>query len=188
MSERVKIYDLELDYEVFHRDVKYARLELKTGNLQVIMPRGYKNHQQLVEKHKKWIYKSVCQIKNTQKEAKYKTLELNRREEEFRELVISYVKNISRDLEVNVNRVYFRRMKSRWGSCSSRKNININTLLRYLPDEMVEYIVFHEIAHLRVMKHDKKFWKIIAGRFYDYKDKEKELKVYWIAVKNLEGI
>ena len=75
-------------------------------------------------------------------------------------------------------------MKSRWGSCSSRKNISINVYLKYLPEKLIEYVIFHEMAHLVELNHSKKFWNIINSKFPDYKSLENELSVYWFAVKD----
>ncbi|MBU4491936.1 MAG: M48 family metallopeptidase, partial [Euryarchaeota archaeon] len=83
--------------------------------------------------------------------------------------------NIFRNLKISINNIYFRRMKSKWGSRSSKKNLTINTLLRYLPDNLIEYVIFHEMVHLIERKHNERFWGFISGKFNNYKDKEKEL-------------
>jgi predicted metal-dependent hydrolase len=74
-------------------------------------------------------------------------------------------------------------MKSRWGSCSSDGNLNFNIYLKYLPQTLIEYIVFHETTHLIEMSHNKKFWNIISTEYPDYKEKEDELFIYWLRVK-----
>lgn len=113
---------------------------------------------------------------------------MKRSDEELKDLILSYVKSISQELDVNVNKVRFQRMKSRWGSCSSKRNLNFNRYLKYLPSQLIEYIVFHEVAHLLEMGHNKKFWSIISTRFPNYKKMEDELLIYWLSVKDLEGI
>jgi len=59
-------------------------------------------------------------------------------------------------------------MKTKWASHSSNNNLTINTLLKYLPNDIIEYIVYHEIAHAIERKHNEKFWNLIAKKFQDY--------------------
>ncbi len=186
--KKFKIKDLAVDYEVIHRNIKYPRLEVKTGYLYVILPRGYNNPKELLKKHENWIYKKVSMIKTSQKEALNRSLNHERSDDEFKQLVSSYVDNISNELNVNVNQFRFRRMKSRWGSCSHLGNINFNFYLKYLPPHLIEYIVFHELAHLVEMGHNRKFRNIINNRFTDYQEKEDELLIYWLLVKDHIGI
>lgn len=181
--QTLKVNDLNIKYKVVKRNVKYWRLEIKEENLFLIAPKGYKNHAEIVEKHKEWIYKKFKAIEVRKKEAKLKELNLNIEDREFKDLIDRLVNEFSIELNVSVNRVYFKKMKSRWGSCSSRKNISINILLKYLPKNLIKYVVFHEIAHLVELNHSKEFWSIISSKFPDYKDLEKELSIYWIAVK-----
>jgi len=183
MQKTVKIYDLDVEYTIVQRNVKYWRLELKNEKLILIAPEGYNDHKKIIEKHKNWIYKKFQSIKSSKYEAKQRKLNYKCSEEEFREMIQEFVKKFSLELDVNVNKIYFRRMKSRWGSCSSKNNIGINKYLRYLPEALIEYVVFHEIAHLIELNHSKSFWSIIHGKFNDYKEIEKELSIYWFAIK-----
>lgn len=178
--KKFKIKELEVEYEVIHRNIKYPRLEVKTGYLYLILPKGYYNHQELLKKHENWIYKKVSLIKNSQKEAQNKSLNLSRTDEKFKSLILLYVDRISQELNITVNKIRFRRMKSRWGSCSCQGNINFNLYLKYLPPNLIEYIVFHELAHLVEMGHNKKFWNIISNRFNDYMEIENELLIYYM--------
>jgi len=185
MKKRIKINDLDLEYQVICRDVKYARLEIKNGDLQLIIPLNYYNHEEVIEKHRKWIYRKISRIKQLQKDAEEKEIEFGRTDDEFRLQVRSYVTNISHDLMVTVKRVSFRKMKSRWGSCSSAGNININTRLKYLPSHLIEYVVHHELTHLMEHKHSKRFWSMVSSKFPNYREMEEELSIYWFLVKDL---
>ena len=181
--QTVKIYDLNIEYDVIQRDVKYWRLELKNERLVLIAPEGYKDHEKIIEKHKNWIYKKFQEIKSLKDESNLKELNYERSKEEFREIVDTLVEKFSTELDVNVNQIYFKKMKSRWGSCSSRNNITINNYLMYLPDELIEYVIFHEITHLVELNHSKRFWSIISSKFPDYKEIKNELSIYWFAIK-----
>lgn len=188
-KNKLTIKDLEVDYEVVHRKVKYPRLEIKTDLLFVIVPEEYDNYaHELVKKHEAWIYKKLTHIKKSKEESLKLKLNLKQDDSSFKDTVFLMVDHISGELGVEVKQVKFRRMKSRWGSCTSRGNVNFNYYLKYLPLNLIEYIVYHELAHLIEMGHNKKFWSIISQRYPNYKETEEELLMYWLKVKEHEGI
>lgn len=184
MVQQVKIKDVDVSYDVDYRDIRYPRLEFKTGALLLVLPKDYRNHEELIEKHKTWIYYRSTLIRNALKDSRKKSLE-EKTDEEFRALVHSIVEKVSGELKLNMSRVYFRKMKSKWGSCSSKKNLTINTLLRYLPRRLIEYVIYHEMAHLIERNHNERYWNIISKRFNNFQRAEKDLLVYWFLVQNL---
>lgn len=66
-----------------------------------------------------------------------------------------------------------------WGSCSSRGNINLSTRLLFAPDEVIDYVIIHELAHLAEMNHSDRFWALVERAMPDYKQKEAWLKKNW---------
>jgi predicted metal-dependent hydrolase len=178
-----KIRELVIEYYILHRKVKYPRLEIKGDLLYVIVPDNYDNADDLIKKHESWIYNKLCQRKRLKEESQTLELNLKLQDNEFKEMVFYMVENISRELDVEVNQVRFRRMKSRWGSCSSKGNLNFNYYLKFLPENLIEYIVYHELSHLIVMGHNKRFWNIISKRYPLYKEIEDELLAYWLKLK-----
>jgi len=185
MIKKAKIQDMDVEYEVIHRRVKYARLEIKTDKLRLIMPVNYNKDEEIIKNHEKWIYNKLSRMKASQKEAENKELNFHITDKELMEMVLDYVEKLSNELDVRVNKVYFKRMKTRWGSCSSKKNININIYLMHLPFYLIEYVVYHELAHLIEMGHNKKFWNIISNKYPNYKKMEDELLIYWLLVRKL---
>ncbi len=185
MIKKAKIHDIDVEYEVIHRNVKHTRLEIKTDKIRLIMPLNYNEDEKIIKKHEKWIYNKISHIKTSQKEANNKELNFIRTDKEFKDMVLFSVEKLSKELDVKVKKVYFKRMKTRWGSCSSKNNVNINIYLIYLPAYLIEYVVFHEIAHLVEMGHNKRFWNIISNKYPDYKNMEDELLIYWLRVRKL---
>lgn len=74
------------------------------------------------------------------------------------------------------NRVSLRNQKSRWGSCSRLKNLNFNWRLIMAPIEVIDYVVVHELCHLKQMNHSPKFWGLVEETIPDYKEVRKWLR------------
>lgn len=169
-----------IPYKVSHRAVKYPRLEFKTGQLLIVLPFSRKPDV-LLDKYKGWILKKFDFIKECLENAKDKEL-TNRTEEEFRELVYFLVEQTSKDLKVKLNNVYFRKMRTKWASLSSVKNLTVNRLMKCLPEHLIRYVIFHEMAHLMETRHNDKFWQIISRKYEGYREMEGEMFTYWFLI------
>jgi len=66
--------------------------------------------------------------------------------------------------------------QSRWGSCTSRGDIRLNWRLLQAPPHIINYVICHELAHLKEMNHSAKFWAVVSNLYPHYKQAEKELK------------
>jgi len=170
------------DFFVKYRNIKYPRLEFKTGILELILPHG-KSPMDIIKNHKQWIAKKQKFIKNCLKASKSKKI-VKRADKEFRKQVITYVDKISKRLKVRINKIYFRKMRTKWASCSSRRNLTINTLMKYLPKKQIEYITYHELVHLIEKRHNERFWRCISKRFKNYKALETSLFPYWFLLNS----
>lgn len=76
----------------------------------------------------------------------------------------------------NYNRISIKNQKSRWGSCSSKGNLNFNYKIALLPERLANYIIVHELCHLGEFNHSQKFWDLVAQTIPDYVELRKELK------------
>ncbi len=76
---------------------------------------------------------------------------------------------------VSYGRITIRNQQSRWGSCSSKGNLNFNCLLMLCPPAVVEYVVIHELCHRKHMNHSAEFWALVAWHCPDYKVQKKWL-------------
>lgn len=79
-------------------------------------------------------------------------------------------------LQIPYNKLSIKSLKSKWGSCSWTNNISINLKLIHLPKAFLEYVVIHEVCHLKEKNHSKKFWDLVWKYFPEYKNIRKELK------------
>ena len=76
------------------------------------------------------------------------------------------------------NKLYIRNQKTCWGSCTSRKNINLNYRIIFLPERLRDYIIVHELCHLKELNHSEKFWHLVSKVFPDYHTLRNELREY----------
>jgi predicted metal-dependent hydrolase len=76
------------------------------------------------------------------------------------------------------NRVFIRRQKTRWGSCSGKNNINLNVNLVRLPDELMDYTILHELVHTRIKNHGKRFWAQMDRLLVDARKLDRALGEY----------
>ena len=92
----------------------------------------------------------------------------------------------ARIMNVSYGRISIREQKTRWGSCSSKGNLNFNWRLILAPENVLDYVVVHELAHLREMNHSKAFYAIVESALPDYRGARKWLREHgdslWKAV------
>lgn len=84
----------------------------------------------------------------------------------------------SETMALHPERITFRRARTRWGSCSVRNTLSLNTHLIILPDELIDYIIVHELAHIRHKNHSKDFWALVARYLPNYKNDRQALRKY----------
>lgn len=60
--------------------------------------------------------------------------------------------------------------------------------MKYLPQYLVEYIIYHELVHVIEKKHNNRFWEIISGKYNDYQKMERELFEYWFKISEKVGV
>lgn len=117
-----------------------------------------------------------------------KDLPLQQRQDEVRAKLEQWYKNQAKELiftlleqnrpklGVQYNEVRIKDQKTRWGSCSGLGNLNFNWRLVMAPVHVVEYVVVHELCHLKQMNHSREFWQLVARLIPDYADRRKWLK------------
>lgn len=81
-----------------------------------------------------------------------------------------------------VSGVTVRKQKSRWGSCSSRGNINLNLKLLFLPPHLVRYIMIHELCHTLHMNHSSRYWAAVARYDVGYAEHDRQMRHAWCYV------
>lgn len=129
-----------------------------------------------------WIHKHMELMK--QKMAQYDALEVERLSNaEIQELadkaqmmIPERVEHFAKLIGVDYGRITIRNQKTRWGSCSSKGNLNFNCLLMLTPPDVLDYVVVHELCHRKEMNHSKAFWSEVEKVLPDYKELVRWLK------------
>lgn len=93
------------------------------------------------------------------------------------EYLPSRIEYLSKAMNLNYQCVKLKKLKSRWGSCNTKKIITLNTNLLKLTKEQIDYVLVHELAHLLEMNHSKRFYNIIKQYIPNYKSILKELRL-----------
>ena len=93
------------------------------------------------------------------------------------------------DNEMTYGRITIRNQKTRWGSCSSKGNLNFNVALMLVPEEVMDYVVVHELTHRKEMNHSQSFWTEVERVCPEYRKYRAWLKKEGTAVlESVTGI
>ena len=140
-----------------------------------------KEAKDFVRSKEAWIQKHLRKMRENENEQQVQPVlsqdELDKAQQEL----FFRLEHFSEKYKFPYNRAAFRRQKTKWGSCSSRNNISLNINIAYLPLHLQDYILLHELCHIRHKNHSKTFWtqldKYCGGRAKEY---AKELKTHQI--------
>lgn len=96
--------------------------------------------------------------------------------EEARTLVAERVVYLNKIYGHSYNKIFIRNQKTRWGSCSNKGNLNFNYKILFLPPALRDYVIVHELCHLKEFNHSQKFWRLVAVSVPNYSVVRRELK------------
>ena len=160
------------EYVIEYKNIKNVYLRIKDGFIYVTCNKRTSKRfiENFLINKKDWIIK---QLNKEQRKEERKLLYSN---EEFLNYIKVNVNKFSKSLDLYPKKVTIKKMKSAWGSCTSNRNISINKELMYYKEELVDYVIVHELSHLKYMNHSKDFWNLVGSVLPDYKALRKELK------------
>ncbi|MFH1561571.1 MAG: M48 family metallopeptidase [Patescibacteria group bacterium] len=97
-------------------------------------------------------------------------------------LVRQKIKQFNQHYQLSCQKISVRNQKTRWGSCSKKGNLNFNFRIGLLPDHLVDYIVVHELCHLKELNHSKKFWDLVVQTIPNHKIARRELRLRGLSI------
>lgn len=107
---------------------------------------------------------------------KYTRWDYKKYKESARALAHSRIAHFNSFYNFSFGRISIRNTKTRWGSCSKKGNLNFNYKILFLPPHMTDYIIVHELCHLKEFNHSQNFWNLVAKVVPEHKSIRKELK------------
>jgi len=123
-----------------------------------------------------WILRKLAQQNEPGIIPKNNRRDYNRLKETARELVANRLEHFNQFYNFKVGRVAIRMQTTRWGSCSRKGNLNFSYRVALLPPELVDYIIAHELCHLKEFNHSKNFWALVGQTVPNWQAMKKELR------------
>ena len=98
-----------------------------------------------------------------------------------KEYLVSRTQVLAEKTDSELNKIFVKDQKTKWGSCSGKRNVNLNWHLILLPPALIDYLIIHELMHLREMNHSPAFWQWVGTYYPAYKQAQKALHGYdWV--------
>ena len=142
---------------------KHIRISFRPpSNIRVAVPNGvtFSEAQKFAEIKSAWIKKQIKRFSSSKTVSLYnKSSKLSLKEIEIKsDIITKRVIVLAKKHGFKHEKISVKKMKTRWGSCSHKNNININLCVCYLPEDLQDYIILHELAHTVVKNHSRHFW------------------------------
>lgn len=171
---------MDISYQWIRSRRKTIAIQIdRNGQVILRTPYGITKRQaeKFLDEKKDWILKNIRQVEN-RKTDQIMISEEQRREgiERAKRIFSERTAYFALRMGVDYGWITIREQKTRWGSCSSKGNLNFNWKLVLLAPELLDYVVVHELAHRREMNHSKNFWRIVEAELTDYRERRRRLK------------
>ncbi len=168
ISENIKV-------SIIRSNRKTLSIQLKPGEIIARAPLRMKDKEiySFIDSKKSWIEKNLAKIEEREKaigEVKpFTQEEINALAEKAKQIIPERVRYYAPKIGVTYNRITIRCQRTRWGSCSSKGNLNFNCLLALFALEVIDSVVVHELCHRKHMNHSPQFYAEIEKVFPEYK-------------------
>ena len=187
-------------YTIIRRRVKHARISINPASeVRIVIPLYYRQRdlEKLLEEKEKWIAKQLAHFAKEReniialkpgeilffgeiRKVDFDTSSALRLKRWYMEQANEYfskrITEIAFHYGFTFNKMTVRGQKTRWGSCSRKKNISLNWKLMKAPPFIIDYLIIHELTHTQIFNHSKAFWAKVSGIMPDYKKAEAWLK------------
>ena len=171
-----------IQFNIIYSPRKTLSLEIKPDGFTIRAPKGIPRREinNFVKSKQSWIKKQLSKIQARQEALEqfpvFTMDEIRGLADKALVVIPEKVKKYAPIVGVDYGRITIRNQRSRWGSCSSKGNLNFNCLLMLFPDEVVDYVVVHELCHRKHMNHSAAFYAEVERVFPEYRKCQKWLK------------
>lgn len=183
MKREIRLKAKKIEYEL-KKSKRAKRLRLAIycdGSFVVVAPKNL-----MIEKIEDYIFKKtewILEKLKVMEKRKQNPVFSKRSKKEFlkvkakaQELAEKKVVKFNRIYGFKFNKIFIKNQKTIWGSCSKKGNLNYNYKVALLPEKLADYIIVHELCHLKEFNHSRKFWQLVEKAMPDYRERIKEIK------------
>ena len=152
----------------------------------VAVPYGvsFESAEKIARSKASWIKRHLDKAKQIEKKQTAIVKDLPEKDRDAaKKKLTSRLNKLSRLHGLTYNRVFIRNQKTRWGSCSAKNNISLNRRLLRLPQELIDYVILHELVHTREKSHSKRFWSELNKFVENAGILKSRLKQYHLSIR-----
>ena len=167
-----------MEYKLIRSNRKTLGIQVKNGEVIVRAPMFLSKAkiERFIALKENWINNAIKKQQTNLPYQNFSEDDIKLFKEKAKKVLSQKAEHYARIMGVSFGKITIRRQKTRWGSCSGKGNLNFNCMLMCLPEELVDYVVVHELAHLKQMNHSPKFWVEVEAVRPKYKVLRKTLK------------
>lgn len=135
----------------------------------------------IIDERKEWIERAQKKIANQAERLNSLTPitkdEIDSLKAGAKPIIEEKVRLFADKMGVEYGKITIRCQKTRYGSCTAKGNLNFNCLIMLMPEEIIDYVIVHELCHIKQMNHSRRFWNEVESILPDYKERRKWLKL-----------
>lgn len=173
-SQEAPVVCEDMEYTLIKSRRKTIAIEIREDGVIVRAPlrTSKREADAFVAKHADWIQKQRKKVdaRRAERESVPRLTDEELAELKVRALdyIPGRVDHYARLMGLSYGRITLRMQKTRWGSCSAKKNLNFNILLMLAPPEVIDSVIVHELCHLREMNHSPRFYELVRSVYPEY--------------------
>jgi hypothetical protein len=184
MPKEFSIKNQKIPYNI-RMSRRARRMRISVGSdagVVVTLPWGFKSAfaENFVRQKQEWILKSLDYFKNFEGKIFIKSGRREYLKNKQQALNLAKAKITQWNFHYNFpfGKINIKNQKTRWGSCSKKGNLNFNYKIVHLPEYLVDYLVVHELCHLKELNHSRKFWELVGRAAPEHKKLRRELRSF----------
>lgn len=163
------------------RRAKRMRIAIYCDSAVVVtLPLGFSadSAEEFIKSKFSWVTKTLERFKPYRHFAPYRSgrRDYKKFKNQAKQLALEKIEQWNKQYNFVFNKINIKNQKSRWGSCSKKGNLNFNYKIVDLPHRLVDYLVVHELCHLKEFNHNRSFWELVSQTMPDYKVLRSELR------------
>lgn len=189
MKRKITVHNKTVSYTL-RKSKRARRMRLAVyhdGSIVVTTPHGLLENEaeRFIKDKINWIFVKLSFFKKYggKLTSKYNHADYLKYKEKAQRLAENRLEYFNTIYNFEFNRISIRNQKTRWGSCSKKGNLNFNYKILFLPPHILDYIIAHELCHLKEFNHSRKFWNFVAEIVPNYLEIKKELRKNSISLR-----